>query len=86
MKYPFTHISLVASVAALAFIADALGQSTKSDSVVKIQLEADKPHAEGIQVVSIKITIDEGWHLYANPVPQDFPAGGLSKPMNCLIF
>jgi hypothetical protein len=49
------------------------GRAKKSDSVVKIQSEADKPNAEGIQVVSIKITIDEGWHLYANPVPQDFP-------------
>ncbi|HEV3205173.1 MAG TPA: thioredoxin domain-containing protein, partial [Gemmataceae bacterium] len=49
------------------------GRAKKSDSVVKIQSEADKPNAEGIQVISIKIAIDEGWHLYANPVPQDFP-------------
>jgi DsbC/DsbD-like thiol-disulfide interchange protein len=40
----------------------------KSDSVVKIQASADKPDANGKQVVSITLTMDPGWHTYANPV------------------
>jgi len=45
----------------------------RSDSVVKIVAAAEKPNAEGVQVVQLTLTIDEGWHLYANPVPKDFP-------------
>ena len=40
----------------------------KSDSVVRITTAAEKPDASGAQVVLIKIEIDKGWHIYANPV------------------
>jgi uncharacterized protein YyaL (SSP411 family) len=49
------------------------GGAKKSDSVVKIQAKGDKPNADGIQKVTLTIAIDEGWHLYANPLPKDFP-------------
>src|SRR5262249_31752045 len=49
------------------------GGAKKSESVVKVKATADKPGADGQQIVTLTVTIDDGWHLYANPVPQDFP-------------
>jgi DsbC/DsbD-like thiol-disulfide interchange protein len=57
------------SAAGAAQAADAL----KSDSVVKIESNASKPDADGKQVITLTIAIDSGWHLYANPIPKDFP-------------
>ena len=61
--------------------------ATKSESKVKIEATAGKPDADGKQVVTVKIAIDKGWHLYANPVPKDFAGvpvevkyGGKTKP------
>jgi uncharacterized protein YyaL (SSP411 family) len=48
-------------------------QGKKSDSVVKIEAKAEKGDAEGQQLVTVTIAIDKSWHLYANPVPADFP-------------
>ncbi len=45
----------------------------KSDSVVKIEAAAEKADADGNQVVTLTISINKSWHLYANPVPADFP-------------
>ncbi len=45
----------------------------KSDAVVKIEASATKPDADNKQTVSIAINIEKPWHLYANPVPADFP-------------
>ncbi|MGE3807803.1 MAG: protein-disulfide reductase DsbD N-terminal domain-containing protein [Gemmataceae bacterium] len=44
-----------------------------SDSVVKIEAKAGKPDAEGNLSVVLSFDIDKDWHLYANPVPKDFP-------------
>ena len=49
------------------------GEGTKSDSKVKITVTADKPDSEGKQVVTIEIAIEKDWHIYANPLPEDFP-------------
>ncbi len=49
------------------------GGAKKSDSVVKAKAVADKIGADGQQVVTLTLKIDDGWHLYANPVPEDFP-------------
>jgi uncharacterized protein YyaL (SSP411 family) len=49
------------------------GGAKKSDSVIKIKAKADKPDDKRVQQVTLTIAIDEGWHLYANPVPKDFP-------------
>jgi uncharacterized protein YyaL (SSP411 family) len=45
------------------------GGAKKSDSVVKVEAKAvpEKPGADGKQVVTLTLTIDDGWHIYANP-------------------
>jgi uncharacterized protein YyaL (SSP411 family) len=53
--------------------AAAQGGGSGSDSKVKVTARADKPDADGKQVVTVTLQIDAGWHLYANPVPEDFP-------------
>lgn len=40
----------------------------KSDAVVKATITAEKPGADGAQVVNIMLAHDNGWHTYANPV------------------
>jgi DsbC/DsbD-like thiol-disulfide interchange protein len=56
----------------LVFYTAALpARSTKSDSVVKITAEAGKPDAAGKQVIKLFLTIDKGWHIYANPVGNE---------------
>jgi uncharacterized protein YyaL (SSP411 family) len=52
---------------------DSGGGAKRSDNVVKIEAQADKPNADGRQTATLNFTIDKGWHLYANPVPEDFP-------------
>jgi uncharacterized protein len=43
----------------------------KSDSVVKATAVAAKPDADGKQTVTLTLSIDKGWHLYANPVGNE---------------
>lgn len=77
-------LALAAAVTLTASRADAPkkepvqdGGAKKSDAVVKASLKAepDKPGADGQQVVTVTLTIDKGWHIYANPVGQDGLAG-----------
>jgi DsbC/DsbD-like thiol-disulfide interchange protein len=49
------------------------GGAKKSDSVVKAKADAEKIAADGKQVITLSLKIDDGWHLYANPIPDDFP-------------
>lgn len=49
------------------------GKSVKSDSKVKVTATTLKPDADGRQAFSVQLDIEKGWHLYANPVPEDFP-------------
>ncbi len=49
----------------------AAAQGTKSESVVKVTATADKPGADGKQVVHIRLAIDKGWHTYANAIGTD---------------
>jgi thiol:disulfide interchange protein len=44
------------------------GQATGSESVVKSEAKAEKADADGKQVVTITLTIDKKYHVYANPV------------------
>jgi uncharacterized protein YyaL (SSP411 family) len=48
-------------------------QPKKSDAVVKakVVVEPEKPGTDGKQVVSVTLTIDKGWHIYANPPGLD---------------
>jgi DsbC/DsbD-like thiol-disulfide interchange protein len=50
-----------------------VAQAKKSDSVVKIEATAARPDAAGMQEVTVTLTVDKAYHLYANPVPEDFP-------------
>jgi uncharacterized protein YyaL (SSP411 family) len=49
------------------------GGPKRSDSVVQIKAGAAPPDDTGRQVVTVTLTIEPGWHVYANPVPRDFP-------------
>jgi uncharacterized protein len=49
----------------------ASAQAKKSDSVVKVDIKADKPDADGKQTVTITLDIDKDWHIYANPVDNE---------------
>jgi DsbC/DsbD-like thiol-disulfide interchange protein len=63
-----TTLALVFT-ATLAFsVHPAAAQAMKSDAKVKAEVSADKPDGSGQQTVTIKLSIDKGWHLYANPV------------------
>ena len=66
MKPAFRIAAVALALAALAGAARA--QLKRSDAVVKAEAKADKVGADGTQVVTITLTIDKGWHLYANPV------------------
>jgi hypothetical protein len=66
MKTAFRVAAVVLALAALAGTARA--QLKKSDTVVKAEAKADPVGADGKQLVTITLTIDKGWHLYANPV------------------
>jgi hypothetical protein len=55
---------------------DAQAQDAKgrrSDSVVKVNVEADKADSDGKQVLTVTFKIDDSWHIYANSLPKDFP-------------
>lgn len=45
----------------------------KSDSVVRATATANKADADGKQAIVVILSVDKGWHTYANPVPKDFP-------------
>jgi hypothetical protein len=69
------RLSLLVAVVATLATADllqpqALAQK-KSDSVVKSTVKAEKPDADGKQVVTITMEVESPWHIYANPVGQD---------------
>ncbi len=67
--------------------------STKSDGKVQVAVTADKPDAEGKQIVKVTLTMEEGWHVYANPVgPEEFTSvqttiavNGRAKPRDVKV-
>jgi DsbC/DsbD-like thiol-disulfide interchange protein len=65
-----------ASVAALAlgicvlYGLDTLSGQVRSDSKVKMTVKAS-PVADGKQTLEIRLMIDDGWYIYANPVDSD---------------
>jgi DsbC/DsbD-like thiol-disulfide interchange protein len=46
---------------------------------VKMTAVADKPAADGTQVITITLDIEKEWHLYANPVGSDMLATAATK-------
>jgi DsbC/DsbD-like thiol-disulfide interchange protein len=59
---------LALALPALIGPTSAVAQAKKSDAVVKVAASADKPGADGKQVVTVTMTINKGWYIYANPV------------------
>jgi uncharacterized protein len=68
------RVSGLALLACLTWLGDAgqaLAQAKKSDAVVRIKTDAGKPNADGTTTVHVSLTIDKGWHIYANPPGQE---------------
>lgn len=51
--------------------AKARAQAKKSDAVVKMDVQADRPDADGKQTITILLAIEKPWHIYANPVDNE---------------
>ena len=70
-RLSLTLSGLLACLASICTATETLAQATKSDSKVKIASKADKAGSDGKQVVTLTLTIESGWHLYANPVGNE---------------
>lgn len=46
--------------------------AVRSDSKVKVTASAEKPGADGKQVITLTLAIEKGWHIYTNTLPPDF--------------
>jgi thiol:disulfide interchange protein len=55
----------------VAFVVPVSALPKGSDSVVKATATASKPDADGKETVTITLTIDPKFHLYANPVGNE---------------
>lgn len=63
-----TRQMLVLGLAVVAALAGEARAQKKSDAVVKVKAEAGKLADDGAQTVTVTLTVEPGWHLYANPV------------------
>src|SRR5207247_1870678 len=59
---------LGAVLAAGGMLIPARAGGKRSDAEVKVALESAKPDAEGKLVITLKLDINKGWHIYGNPV------------------
>ena len=66
-----TTLAMAALVTAGLSLAPVFAGGKKSDSEVKIAVEAAKPDADGKQLITIKLEINPGWHIYSNPVGNE---------------
>jgi len=48
-------------------------KARRSDAVVKVSADLGQPDADGKQVLTVTLNIDDQWHIYANTLPKDFP-------------
>jgi DsbC/DsbD-like thiol-disulfide interchange protein len=64
----------VALLIGVAFTGTALHAGGKLDPV-KVQATAGKPDDSGKQTITVQLTIEKGWHVYANPVDHEDLAG-----------
>jgi DsbC/DsbD-like thiol-disulfide interchange protein len=64
-------LALAACLAWVSAGSEAQAQGKKSDSVVKVQAEAGTANADGTVPVRLTLTVEPGWHVYANPVGQE---------------
>ncbi len=61
-------VALAALLIGLGTALDLQAGGKKSDSQVKITASASKIDGDGNQVVTVKLAVNKGWHIYANPV------------------
>jgi DsbC/DsbD-like thiol-disulfide interchange protein len=64
-------LALMLAALLLCDLRTAQAQAKKSDSVVKVDAKTDKPDADGKQTITITLDIENGWHIYANPVENE---------------
>src|SRR5215831_6042987 len=70
-RFALARAGLLTCLALAAIANEVSAQGQKSDAKVKITAKADKPGTDGKQVVTLTLTIESGWHLYANPVGNE---------------
>jgi DsbC/DsbD-like thiol-disulfide interchange protein len=63
-------VAVLATALVLVFGRDSRAGG-KSDDEVKIAVAASKLDDAGKQVVTLTLTINKGWHIYANPVGNE---------------
>ena len=72
LRYPlFAALALYGTIVTGVAQGDVPKVSASADKV-KVTAVATKPDAEGKQTVTITLDIENGWHLYANPVNCEF--------------
>jgi hypothetical protein len=64
-------VALLAGLTVLSGSGVAQKGGKTSEAVVKVTAKAEKPGADGKQVVTITLHVDRDWHTYANPVGLD---------------
>jgi uncharacterized protein len=71
------RLALAATVALALAWSGSTGAAAgkKSDAVVKAAATASKADDAGKQTVTLTLTMDKGWHIYANPVDNESFAG-----------
>ena len=61
------------SVFVVLLVCVAFAQTEKPPQPVQVSAQLGKPDAEGRQVLTVTITIEKGWHIYANPAGATGP-------------
>jgi DsbC/DsbD-like thiol-disulfide interchange protein len=67
------RIAIVLALTALALVViggTSLSAGGKLDPV-KVQATAGKPDDNGKQTITVQLSIEKGWHIYANPVDHE---------------
>jgi DsbC/DsbD-like thiol-disulfide interchange protein len=75
----FFTLALASVLSGVGTADDSAGRAKKSDAVVKVTAKAERPAADGTQVVNVKLAITKPWHLYANAVGNDDLASGKTE-------
>ncbi len=75
-----TAVAVVAGLVLWAGRAELTARGAElSDSKVKVTAKAEKPGADGTQVVTITLDIEKEWHTYANPVGNETLVPNMTK-------
>jgi len=55
----------------LVLTATVAAATKKSEEVVKVNVSGSKADANGTQTITIELEVDNGYHIYANPIAND---------------